>query len=100
LPARGFTPQWWKYNAKRIKYAYLALPKYMDEETAEEKEFGRKVMKGFCLLLLIAGILLYLSWGLLFNVWADIGLYSMVVLLVGFGLIGTILYSIKDEEKE
>lgn len=69
----------------------------MIDET--EDDTGRKIVRGFCVLLLVAGILLYLGWGLMFGAWSDVGLYSVVVLLVGFGLVGTILYSIKDEEE-
>ncbi len=43
------------------------------------------------LIVLIAGLLLYISWGLRFNVWADIGIYSITIILVLGGLIGTIL---------
>ncbi len=52
----------------------------------------------FYYLILIAGVLFYLGWGLLYHsrtdgeVWTDIGVYSVTVLLVGFGLIGTWLY--------
>jgi len=43
-------------------------------------------------------VLFYLGWGLLYHsrtdgaVWTDIGVYSVVVLMVGTGLIGTWLY--------
>lgn len=52
----------------------------------------------FYYLVLIAGVLFYLGWGLLYHsrtdgaVWTDIGVYSVTVLLIGFGLIGTWLY--------
>jgi hypothetical protein len=42
-------------------------------------------------ILFIAGILLYISWGLRFNVWYDIGIYSITIILVLAGLFGTIL---------
>lgn len=42
--------------------------------------------------LLILGIALYLGWGIMFNVWADMGIYSIAVILVGFGLVGIFLY--------
>ncbi len=43
------------------------------------------------LIVLIAGLLLYISWGLRFNIWYDIGIYSITIILVLGGLIGTIL---------
>ncbi len=33
-----------------------------------------------------------LAWGLHFNVWWDIGLYAVLVILLGFGLLGTLVY--------
>lgn len=47
----------------------------------------------FYLLLLIAGIMLVLGWGVLFGIWADIGVYSVAVLLVSFGIFGLLFYS-------
>jgi hypothetical protein len=43
------------------------------------------------LIVLIAGLLLYISWGLRYNVWADIGIYSITIVLVLGGLLGAIL---------
>ncbi|MCU0851574.1 MAG: hypothetical protein MUC80_09950 [Candidatus Thermoplasmatota archaeon] len=45
----------------------------------------------FSILVLIAGLLLYISWGIRFNVWADIGIYSITIILVLGGVLGTIL---------
>jgi hypothetical protein len=50
--------------------------------------------KAFYLVLLVAGVILYLLWSIIYNAWLDIGLYSVVVLLVGFGLVGYLLYGI------
>jgi hypothetical protein len=55
------------------------------------------------LIVLIAGLLLYLTWGLRYNVWADIGIYSITIVLVLGGLLGVILsltYEKTDEGKE
>jgi hypothetical protein len=43
------------------------------------------------LIFLIAGLLLYITWGLRYNVWADIGIYSITIPLVLAGLLGAIL---------
>ncbi|HWR27629.1 MAG TPA: hypothetical protein VN377_04245 [Candidatus Thermoplasmatota archaeon] len=43
------------------------------------------------LIVLIAGLLLYITWGLRYNVWADIGIYSITIVLVLGGLLGAIL---------
>jgi hypothetical protein len=55
------------------------------------------------LIVLIAGILLYISWGLRYNVWADIGIYSITIVLVLGGLLGAILsltFEKTEEEQE
>jgi hypothetical protein len=59
-------------------------------------ESVRKVnpARAFYLLLLVAGVILYLLWSIIYDAWLDIGLYSVVILLVGFGLAGYLLYGI------
>jgi hypothetical protein len=55
------------------------------------------------LIVLLAGLVLYISWGLRYNVWADIGIYSITIVLVLGGLLGAILsltFEKTDEEKE
>jgi hypothetical protein len=55
------------------------------------------------LIVLIGGILLYISWGLRYNVWADIGIYSITIVLVLGGLLGAILsltFEKTEEEQE
>jgi hypothetical protein len=43
------------------------------------------------LLLLLAGILFYVYWGIRFGVWYDVGIYSITIVFVLGGLAGTIL---------
>ncbi|MBN2604171.1 MAG: hypothetical protein JXA91_08580 [Candidatus Thermoplasmatota archaeon] len=45
----------------------------------------------FSLLLLLAGILFYIYWGIRFGVWYDVGIYSITIVLVLGGFLGTIL---------
>jgi len=56
----------------------------------------------FALIVLIAGLLFYISWGLRYGVWVDIGIYSITIVLVFAGLVGAILSLSmeKTEEKE
>ncbi|VVB61669.1 Uncharacterised protein [uncultured archaeon] len=56
----------------------------------------------FALIVLIAGLLFYISWGLRYGVWADIGIYSITIVLVLGGLLGAILslFIEKTEESE
>jgi hypothetical protein len=55
------------------------------------------------LIILIAGLILYITWGLRYNVWADVGIYSITIVFVLGGLIGSILSltleKSEDEEK-
>ena len=53
------------------------------------------------LLILIAGVVFYLLWGVTYGVWADIGIYSTTIILVCFGVFGTLLslLEVKEEEK-
>ena len=39
------------------------------------------------LLLLITGLALYLTWAAMYDAWFDIGLYSVCILMILFGLI-------------
>ena len=44
--------------------------------------------RGFYYLLLPLALLFWIGWGLKFGVWWDIGIYSVLIVLTGFGLIG------------
>jgi hypothetical protein len=50
------------------------------------------------ILALIAGIGIYLYWGITFDVWYDIGIYSLTIVLVLPGIIGTILSLMEKSE--
>jgi hypothetical protein len=55
------------------------------------------------LIVLIAGILLYITWGLRYNVWYDVGIYAITIVLVLGGLLGMVLsltFEKTTEEKE
>jgi glycopeptide antibiotics resistance protein len=54
--------------------------------------------KAFYMLLLVLGIGFYLIWSSLFDAWTDIAVYTVSVVLIGFGIIGTILYSTLEKE--
>ena len=62
----------------------------------EENAFPKKVEMGISVLLLISGIALYLAWGIWYNAWNMfdvnyIGLYSLVIVMVLFGIFGILL---------
>ncbi len=63
----------------------------------EGSEWQRKVILTFFALLLVAGIAIYWIWGTIYGTWypftqGNIGIYTIVVPLVAFGLIGLLLY--------
>lgn len=64
---------------------------------AEGAEFQRKVALGFFTLLLIAGLVIYWGWGIFYDTWnpfsrGNIGIYTIWMPLVAFGVIGILLY--------
>ena len=52
------------------------------------------------ILSLLAGILFYIYWGTRYGVWYDIGIYSIVIVLVMFGIIGILLTLMEKEETQ
>jgi hypothetical protein len=49
----------------------------------------------FYTVMLLAGMVLYFGWSILYGTWADPGIYSIAIVLVGFGLLGVLLYGKK-----
>jgi len=62
---------------------------------AETKEFKISVKLVLSLLAVFVGIIFYISWGLTYGVWADIGIYSVTILFVALGILGLIFTRIK-----
>jgi len=63
----------------------------------EWSEWQRKVIMSFWALLLIAGIAIFWIWGILYDTWypftkGNIGIYTIYVPLIAFGVIGLLLY--------
>jgi hypothetical protein len=50
------------------------------------------------ILALLAGILFYINWGMTYGIWYDIGIYSIVIVLVIPGIIGIFLTLMEKEE--
>ncbi|MEM0342837.1 MAG: hypothetical protein QXJ32_06025 [Thermoplasmata archaeon] len=64
-----------------------------DPETAE---FQRRALTVLSALLLIAGLSVYWAWGLLYDTWypfnsGNIGIYTVYVPLIVFGILGLLL---------
>ncbi|RQW81888.1 MAG: hypothetical protein EHM79_19260 [Geobacter sp.] len=51
------------------------------------------------LLTFIAGILIFIYWGTRYGVWTDIGIYTLTIVLVLFGVFG-ILLSLTEPKEE
>jgi len=63
----------------------------------EGAEAGRKIALVFSILLLAAGVALYWVWGIMFDTWypfnqGNIGIYSIYLPMIAFGIIGILLY--------
>jgi hypothetical protein len=54
----------------------------------------------FSVLVLIAGLALYLVWAAMYNAWTDVGLYATSVPIILFGLAGIFLFTRKEPEEE
>jgi hypothetical protein len=51
------------------------------------------------ILFILAGLLLWISWGIIYGIWYDIGIYSITIVLVLPGTIGTIISLMEKEEE-
>ena len=47
---------------------------------------------------MLASILTYFYWGIMYTAWIDPGIYSWAIVLMGAGLVMRMLSSIEDEE--
>jgi hypothetical protein len=57
----------------------------------------RRIAFFFYSLLLLVGVLFYLTWGIFYGTWnpfaeGNIGVYAITVIFVGFGIVGMLLY--------
>ena len=64
---------------------------------SETSTFPRRVAFGFYTLLLLGGIAFYLIWGAIYGSWnfflpQNSGVYAVTVVMVGFGVVGMLLY--------
>ena len=52
------------------------------------------------LIVLIGGLLFYIVWGIRYNVWMDVGVYSITIVLILGGLFGASLSLTFDKTTE
>jgi hypothetical protein len=73
-------------------------------EQSTEVEIPKKVMVAAYSALLALGLIIYFTWGLIYNSWniferSNLGIYSVTMVLCGFGFFGLLLYSIKGNKQ-
>ncbi len=64
---------------------------------AQASAFPRRVAFSFYTLLLLAGVSFYAIWGAIYSSWnilvpENAGVYAVTVIMVGFGIVGMLLY--------
>ncbi len=64
----------------------------------ESAEMPRKILFAFSILLIMAGLIMYFVWGILYNSWnillvENMGVYAVTIILICFGIVGAFLYS-------
>ncbi|UCC92395.1 MAG: hypothetical protein JSW25_06890 [Thermoplasmata archaeon] len=57
------------------------------------------VPKYFYMALLVFAIAFYFIWSAMFGTWTDLAVYTVTIILGGLGLIGTLLYTIREQEE-
>lgn len=73
-------------------------------ENVEDEHIPKKYLLFMYSILLTLGILIYTAWGIMYNSWnifdrSNLGIYALTILLVGFGIVGIVLYSMGDDEE-
>jgi hypothetical protein len=61
-------------------------------------EMPLAVPKFFYMALLVFAIAFYFIWSSMFDAWTDLAVYAVTVILGGLGLVGTLLYTIREQE--
>lgn len=56
------------------------------------------IPKVFYMALLVFAIAFYFIWSAMFGTWTDLAVYSVTAILGGLGLVGTLLYTIREQE--
>jgi hypothetical protein len=64
----------------------------------ESAETPRKILFASSILLIMAGLIMYFVWGILYNSWnillvENMGVYAVTIILICFGIVGAFLYS-------
>jgi hypothetical protein len=60
---------------------------------------GNTVIEYLSFIMLLGAIIFYVSWSIAYGDWNDIGLYSISVVLILFGILGVVLSRLKMKEE-
>lgn len=73
----------------------------MDDDQLSERDerFLNRAAEAFFLLLLVSGAAIYVGYNILYQAWFDIGIYSVTIPFVLFGLGGLALNALKRKEE-
>lgn len=69
----------------------------------EDPAFPTVVKKALCMLFIAMGVILYLTWGIVYGAWNPfsndyIGIYAVMVTLIGVGGVGLLILRLEEEE--
>ena len=73
------------------------------DQAMEDPAFPPMVKKALCVLFIALGAILYLTWGIVYAAWNPfsndyIGIYAVMVTLIGIGGIGLLILRLEEEE--
>ncbi|MEM0127978.1 MAG: DUF3149 domain-containing protein [Thermoplasmatales archaeon] len=63
------------------------------------KVTGNRVLEYLSLILVVGAVVFYLGWSITYGDWNDIGLYSISVILILFGILGVVVSRLKMREE-
>lgn len=63
-------------------------------EESNEEVIPKKYLSMIYAFVAALGIAFYFSWSIAHDAWFDVGVYTITAVMVGFGIIGFLLYSI------
>lgn len=49
-------------------------------------------------MLIALALMFYVGWGLFYNAWTDVGLFSFVSVIIVFGILGLLLSRLNEKE--
>ncbi len=80
----------------RYYFIHVLISTFLMPEENEISESDQRVYFFLSSLMLVLGIIIYVSWGLIYGSWnvferTNLGIYALTVVICGFGILGIIL---------